>query len=157
MVERTTASRAWSAVLDVEGAFLVALGLLALATAGWHPSHDVAVLGVFHLNTPHAVLLVVVGALALAASPFRRGMMVFATVQMVGGLMLFVYGTAESTVSPTRTALELGPAENFLHAGLAVLGFIVLCGVSAARPERVGRNRRRGPRLPTGLHPGLGG
>ncbi|GAA4864846.1 DUF4383 domain-containing protein [Saccharopolyspora rosea] len=154
MVERATGARTWSAVLDVEGAFLVALGLLALAGAGWHPSHDVAVLGVFHLNTAHAVLLVVVGAFALAASPFRRGMLVFATVQMVGGVLLFLYGTAESTVSPTRTALELGPAENFLHAGLAVLGFIVLCGVSAARPGRGERHRRRPP---SGLRPRIGG
>ncbi|MEV0702014.1 DUF4383 domain-containing protein [Saccharopolyspora sp. NPDC050389] len=127
----------WQLLLGAEGLFLILLGLLGLANAGWRAAEDVPVLVVFQLNTAHSVLLLIAGVLALVAAPWRRGVALFATVQMVGGVMLFVYGTAESTVGEGRTPLLLHPAENFLHAGLAVLGFIILCGVeSTPRPAR---------------------
>ncbi|MEV0084601.1 DUF4383 domain-containing protein [Saccharopolyspora sp. NPDC050642] len=126
----------WQLVLGAEGLLLILLGLLGLVNAG-RPAGGATVLVVFHLNTAHSVLLLVAGALALVAAPWRRGVALFAAVQMVGGVMLFVYGTAESTAGEGRTPFLLHPAENFLHAGLAVLGFIILCGVeSTPRPVR---------------------
>jgi hypothetical protein len=125
----------WELLLGAEGLVLVLLGLLGLVNAGWRASEDVEVLVVFQLNTAHSILLLIAGVLALVAALWRFGVVLFAAVQMVGGVMLFVYGTAESTVGEGRTPFSLDPAENFLHAGLAVLGFIILCGVkSAPRP-----------------------
>ncbi|MFI0468382.1 MULTISPECIES: DUF4383 domain-containing protein [Saccharopolyspora] len=126
----------WQLLLGAEGLLLILLGLLGLVNAGWQAG-GATVLVVFHLNTAHSVLLLIAGALALVAAPWRRGVALFAAVQMVGGVMLFVYGTAESTAGEGRTPFLLHPAENFLHAGLAVLGFIILCGVeSTPRPVR---------------------
>ncbi|MCI2418842.1 DUF4383 domain-containing protein [Saccharopolyspora sp. K220] len=131
----------WALVLTAEGLLLVLLGLLGLANAGWRASEDVPVLVIFQLNTAHSILLLVAGVLALVAARWRRGVVVFAASQMVVGVMLFVYGTAESTVGEGRTPFSLDPAENFLHAGLAVLGFIILCGVTSAptptEPRRI--------------------
>ncbi|MGI8306683.1 DUF4383 domain-containing protein [Saccharopolyspora hattusasensis] len=127
----------WQLLLGAEGLVLVLLGLLGLANAGWRASGDVPVLVVFHLNTAHSVLLLIVGVLALLAAPWRRAVALFAALQMVGGVLLFVYGTAESTAGEGRTPFLLHPAENFLHAALAMLGFIILCGVeSTPRPAR---------------------
>ncbi|MEV6229833.1 DUF4383 domain-containing protein [Saccharopolyspora shandongensis] len=124
----------WQLLLGAEGLLLILLGALGLAG---RQAGAVPVLVVFHLNTAHSVLLLIAGVLALVAAPWRRGAALFAAVQMVGGVMLFVYGTAESTAGEGRTPLLLHPAENFLHAGLAVLGFIILCGVeSTPRPVR---------------------
>ncbi|MGP4015082.1 DUF4383 domain-containing protein [Saccharopolyspora sp. 5N708] len=122
----------WPLVLAAEGLVLILLGLLGLANAGWRASDDVAVLVIFELNTTHSILLLVAGVLALVAVRWRRGVVVFAASQMVVGVLLFVYGTAESTAGEDRTPFSLDPAENFLHAGLAVLGFIILCGVTSA-------------------------
>jgi uncharacterized protein DUF4383 len=122
----------WQLLLGAEGMVLVLLGLLGLANAGWRASVDVPVLVIFQLNTAHSVLLLVAGVLALIAAPWRFGVVLFAAVQMIGGIMLFVYGTAESTVGEGRTPFSLDPAENFLHAGLAILGFLILCGAESA-------------------------
>ncbi|MER5387585.1 DUF4383 domain-containing protein [Saccharopolyspora sp. NPDC002686] len=134
----------WQLLLAAEGLLLIALGLLGLANAGWHASGDVPVLLVFQLNTAHSLLLLSFGAVAVLAAPWRRCAVLCATVQTVGGVLLFVYGTAESTLDKGRTPLLLGPAENFLHAGLAVLGFVILCGLeSMPRPTH---RRRMVPR-----------
>jgi peptidoglycan/LPS O-acetylase OafA/YrhL len=141
MLPRISRPTRWGLVLAAEGLVLILLGLLGLANAGWRASDDVPVLVVFELNTAHSVLLLVVGVLALIAAPWRRGVTVFAATQMVLGVLLFVYGTAESTADKSRTPFSLDPAENFLHAGLAVVGFIVLCAVASApnstRPRRL--------------------
>ncbi|MGW1680943.1 DUF4383 domain-containing protein [Saccharopolyspora sp. NPDC002376] len=131
----------WQMLLAAEGLLLIALGLLGLANASWRASGDVPVLVVFQLNTAHSLLLLSFGVVAVLVAPWRRAAVLCATVQMVGGVLLFVYGTAESTLDKGRTPFLLGPAENFLHAGLAVLGFMILCGLESmprpTRPRRV--------------------
>ncbi|MER6988821.1 DUF4383 domain-containing protein [Saccharopolyspora hirsuta] len=134
---RWSPTAGWQLLLAAQGLLLVVLGLLGLANGGWRASGDVAVLVVFQLNTAHSLLLLAFGAVEVLAAPWRRTAVLCATVQMVGGLMLFVYGTAESTLDSGRTPFLLGPAENFLHAGLAVVGFVILCGLeSVPRPTR---------------------
>ncbi|WP_188987257.1 DUF4383 domain-containing protein [Saccharopolyspora thermophila] len=141
MATRTRGAAAWQVVLVAQGLVLVVLGLAGLVSGGWQTSGDYPALWIFQFNAAHSSLLLGWGVLAVVASWWRWSTAAFAAAQMVGGILLFLYGTAESTVGESRTVLSLDPAENFLHAGLAVLGFLILCGVASA-PARGPRPRR---------------
>ena len=134
MVSPQRASRIWRSILSAQGAVLVLLGGVGLALTslgkGPQPWNEVRVL-VFPLNSVHSGFLAAVGLGSLIAARWHAATLLWAFAQCAGFVFLFVYGTAQSTADKASTWLWLDPSENFLHAALAVIGFVILCGTAA--------------------------
>lgn len=138
MAERVTGPLGWRLVHAVEGVLLMVLGAAGLIALTVPPEDQPLV--VFELNPAHAVLLLVTGVLAVVSTWSLRTIRWFAAAELVVFLVLFLYGTAQSTANESSTIFALDPPENFLHAALALLGFIVLCGAYVV-PGSAGRRR----------------
>lgn len=138
------ASLIWRAVLAAEGIVLIGLGaatLIVLAfTAGLSPSQE-AQPTFFPFNSAHGALLLAVGCVTILMARWHKSLITWSAVLCVGFVVLFLYGTAQSTADQSSTWLWLDPAENFLHAGIAVVNFIVLSGAAAVPWWRKQRER----------------
>lgn len=135
-----TASRVWRTIFVVQGIVLLAFGiagLLITTLAGSISLSREANLLIIQSNVVHSGLLALVGAGSLIAARWHSAMLAWAFAQTAGFILLFLYGTAQSTANKSSTWLYLDPAENFLHAALAIAGFVMLCGVAAIRSPRV--------------------
>ncbi|GAB3289454.1 DUF4383 domain-containing protein [Parasphingorhabdus pacifica] len=124
---------AWRTVGSLQGLVLILLAAVGLIMAAGEQrplARSEAPLLLFDLNPAHAVLLLATGVLSLLSAQWRTSLLWFSVAETTGFVVLFLYGTAESTAGEGRTPLELDAAENFLHAGLALIGFCMLCGVS---------------------------
>jgi hypothetical protein len=107
--------------LVVEAILLAVLGvwglIAALTTARTGPSGP-AVL-VFHLTWPHALILLATALLALGATRSHAWALRFSTLQAVGYGVLFIVGAgARNWIAD--------PADDVLHACLAIIGLILL-------------------------------
>ena len=83
------------------------------------------------LNPAHSTLLLITALLGAAALARRRTLRAYTILQTVVYLLVFVFGTAFSASTPSRTPLDLNPPDHVLHALLALIGFIVLYIASA--------------------------
>lgn len=97
--------------LVAESGVLALLGAAGLAT------------GFLHLTWLHAMVLLVTGLLGLASSWRRRTAVVFAGVQAVGYLMLFVFGV-------TLAARGVPTAMGFDLAGAVLDGIVAVAGLA---------------------------
>lgn len=141
----TRAPMEWQLVAMIEGAALVLLGAVGLIVDRMHGSwdwHNDAPLLFFQINSTHSVLLIVVGLATMLTAPWQRTLTWWAAAQFTGFTVLFLYGTAQSTADRSSTVFELDATENFLHAGLAVVGFVILVGANAYPWFRTRRPRR---------------
>ena len=144
MASPTAAPAAGRVVGILQGIVLIVIAVVGLIGAQQQPVAETPMV-LFDLNPMHALLLLVIGVLSLIAAQWRASLLWFSVAETVGFLVLFLYGTAESTAGESRTPLALDPAENFLHAGLAVVGFFIMCGISpmpwlsSRRSGRAGR------------------
>lgn len=141
----TRASVGWQLVAMIEGAVLVLLGAAGLIVdrmhGGWDWHNDAPLL-FFQINSTHSVFLIAVGLAAILAAPWQRTLTWWAAAQFAGFIVLFLYGTAQSTADRSSTVFELDATENFLHAGLAAAGFVILVGANA-RPRLRARRPHR--------------
>lgn len=148
MASPTTAPAAGRVVGILQGIFLIVIAAVGLIGAWQQPEplpRAETPMVLFDLSPMHALLLLVTGVLSLIAAQWRASLLWFSTAETVGFLVLFLYGTAEGTAGESRTPLALDAAENFLHAGLALIGFFIMCGISpmpwlaSRRSGRTGR------------------
>ncbi|CAM04738.1 uncharacterized protein DUF4383 [Saccharopolyspora erythraea NRRL 2338] len=139
------ASMAWRLVLAAVGLVLVGFGTAGLVALGTGPGlgldNEADVL-FLRLNSGHSVLLVVVGALSMGFATNHTGMLRWSLFMFAAFTALFLYGTAQSTADKTTTWFRLDPAEMFLHAGLALVGFVVAVGAGAVPWYRKRRSER---------------
>lgn len=130
----TRTSAVWRLVIMIEAAILILLGIAGLTIdgmhGGWNWRNDTPLL-FFQINSVHSVFLTAVGLVALLAAPWQRTLIWWAAAQATGFTVLFLYGTAQSTADRSSTVFQLDPTENFLHAGLAIAGFVILVGANA--------------------------
>lgn len=112
--------------LLVEVVALLLLGGAGLVTR-WlvEPSagSDVIVAG-FRTNTAHSVFLVLTAVMVAAVLRWPVATRHVMTVQIVSNGLLFVFGAAFNIGATQKTLFALNTADLFLHAGLALLGFI---------------------------------
>jgi hypothetical protein len=138
MVKSTTAWLVWRSILTAEGLALVLIGASGLVSTSRAPgpplSREPNVL-LFQLNPAHSALLLLTGLIAVVAAQRLRSFVWWSAVQMVGFLLLFLWGTAQSTAQETSTPFLFDAAENFLHGGLAALGFVLLIGGVSVRRQ----------------------
>jgi hypothetical protein len=138
LVDRVAGPLIWILVHVVQGVLLIVLGAVGLIALTVPPEDQQVVL--FELNPAHALLLLVTGVLAVVSAWTLRTIRWFAAAELAVFLVLFLYGTAQSTANESSTIFSLDPPENFLHAALALLGFIVLCGAYVV-PRSASRRR----------------
>lgn len=134
MESAVRSSHRWRWALGAEGLLLIALGatglVLLLSTSGPQLSNEARVL-LFPLNSAHSALLVIVGLLTVGATN-RHGSLLWWSLAMCTGFVgLFLYGTGQSAGDKSTTWLWLDPSENFLHAGIALVSFVILLGSCA--------------------------
>lgn len=84
------------------------------------------------LNPAHSVLLLVTAVLGAVCLTKRTRLRLFALVQAIVYILIFVFGSAYSVNTGNATFLDLNTPDHVLHAVLAMLGFIVLM-ISSAR------------------------
>jgi hypothetical protein len=107
--------------LVVEGLVLIGWGVWGLIAAMNHPPAGVTgpeVLWI-HLTWPHATLLVLTGVLAIAVARSYRWALRFSIVQAVGYALLFIVGAGHQN-------WFADPADDFLHAAIAIVGLVLL-------------------------------
>jgi len=128
--------------LTVEAILLAALGIWGLiaALAQPHAPPSGAPVLVFHFTWPHAVLLLVTALLAIAATSSHGWALRYTTLQAVGYGILFIVGAG-------RHNWFADPANDALHAGLAIIG-LALVARTAARAMSDDRWYRRRARKP---------
>jgi hypothetical protein len=147
----TRASVVWRLVVTIEAAILMLLGIAGLTVdrmhGGWNWHNDAGLL-FFRINPVHSAFLIAVGLAAMFTATWQRTLVWWAAAQATGFTVLFLYGTAQSTAEKSSTVFELDATENFLHAGLAAAGFVILAGATAYPGFRIRWPHRLWLRLP---------
>lgn len=113
-------------ILLAEGAVLVALGIWAvIAAAGYHGSapDGAAVLGM-RFTMVHALVILGTGVLAVAATSDRRAGVIFAGLQAVCYLLVFI-------ISAGNVNSFSDGADSILHGALAAFGLAMLMWMAA--------------------------
>lgn len=127
----------------------VVLGVVAvwtfIATAASPGAGPVDVLAL-RMTVPHAVLLAVTAVLGAAACLSRRWSRRWAVTQFGAFLVVFLAGLTVSANVPDPGWLEFNGPDHFLHATLALLGFVAAMLFSA----RIVEPQPAPPPYPTG-------
>jgi hypothetical protein len=111
--------------LVVEGVVLIGWGVWGLIAAMTQPRAGASgpeVLWI-HLTWPHATLLVLTGVLAIVVAPSYRWALRFSVAQAVGYGLLFIVGAGHHN-------WFADPADDFLHAALALVGLAMLLWIA---------------------------
>ncbi|HEY4458146.1 MAG TPA: hypothetical protein VGN81_27775 [Pseudonocardiaceae bacterium] len=113
-------------ILLVEGVLLVALGIwAAIAAAGYPgPAPDGAPVLGMRFTLIHALVILGTGVLALVAMTHRRVGLVFAVLQTVGYLLVFIISAGN------RNSFSDG-ADSILHGALATIGLVLVMWIAA--------------------------
>ena len=138
-------SMVWRLITSIEGLALVLLGgagLIVLAANTEFRLADGATVGFLPLNWAHSALLIAAAALTVVFAYRHDSILMWSLLTCAAFTVLFLYGTAQSTAQKSSTWLWLDPPENFLHAGIAIVSFVILCAAGAVPWWRQRRDER---------------
>jgi hypothetical protein len=148
--ERTTGTRArspveWYCLLTGLALLVTGLWALALDGVGWETTGAVngpEVWGLFEANGWHAVLHIAAGLVLLAAIATRHS----ARMAAMASGVLFGAMAARGLVDGNDVIglVAVNAAANWLHAGIAALGFLAYAASAAGRHEEERTGRRGG-------------